>query len=74
MKIVYISNLVVDNALCQEIVEIVETGCQLLVNQIQMHMIFSFILLFMSLSELIKSMFFSTFKHVQSRLLNVMDS
>ena len=46
MKIVYISNLVVDNALCQEIVEIVETGCQLLVNQIQMHMIFSFILLF----------------------------
>ena len=46
MKIVYISNLVVDNALCQDIVEIVETGCQLLVNQIQMHMIFSFILLF----------------------------
>lgn len=57
MKII-IANLVVDNALCEEIAEIVAISCQFLFSQIQLHMIFLFILLFLSLSELIKTRVF----------------
>ena len=41
MKII-IANLVVDNALCEEIAEIVAISCQFLFSQIQLHMIFLF--------------------------------